>query len=459
MVKNMTEGSPLKHILSFTMPLLFGNLFQQVYNIADTAIVGRFLGTDELAAVGSTGSLMFLILGFVMGIATGFGILVSRYFGANDVKNLRSAVANIIYLSVAVSVVLTLFASTFTQELLRLMGTPADIEKYAYDYIHVIFTFGIFSSMFYNTMASLLRAIGDSKTPLYFLIVASMCNVVLDFFFILVCGMGVEGAAVATVISQFVSGVLCFIYTVKKFPILHVKKEDMPYSAKMSGRLFAQGIPMALQFSLTAIGSVILQFAVNSLGSGIVAAVTAANKVQSFVVQPMESIGITMATYAGQNLGARNIGRIKKGLFTGIAVELCYVIFAFPLIFFAGQFALQLFVDPAKTQIFSDAVRFMRICACFYPFLSVIFVMRNSAQGMGYSGAAMFSGAFELVARTLVALIFVKMLGYTAVCYAGPAAWVAADILLIPLSVFAITRTEKRIKRDTQIHRKDEENA
>ena len=353
MVKSMTEGSPSRHILSFTAPLLLGNLFQQFYNIVDTAIVGKFLGKQELAAVGATGSLMFLILGFVMGICTGFGIVVSRYFGAGDEKSLRRSVANIIYLAGFAAVALTVFSSLATGWLLEIMGTPSDISDFAYDYIHVIFTYGIISSMFYNVLANVLRALGDSKTPLYFLIIASVCNVVLDLFFILVCGMGVEGAAVATVLSQFISGGLCIVYMIKKFPILRLTREDMPFSGSMSVRLVGQGLPMALQFSITAVGSVILQSAVNSLGSDAVAAVTAANKVQLFVSQPMESIGITMA-----------------------------------------------------------------------------------------------AGLFELAARACVALVFVGKFGYAAICYSGPAAWVAADVLLIPMLFVTLRLVRKHLDKD-----------
>ena len=343
---------------------------------------------------------------------------------------------------------LTVFSSLATGWLLEIMGTPSDISDFAYDYIHVIFTYGIISSMFYNVLANVLRALGDSKTPLYFLIIASVCNVVLDLFFILVCGMGVEGAAVATVLSQFISGGLCIVYMIKKFPILRLTREDMPFSGSMSVRLVGQGLPMALQFSITAVGSVILQSAVNSLGSDAVAAVTAANKVQLFVSQPMESIGITMATYCGQNLGAGRAERIRRGVLSGCVIELCYVVMAFFLIYFGSGAAVLLFLKSDETAVIADAVRFLRTCAFFYPVLGLIFVLRNSVQGLGYGVPAMAAGLFELAARACVALVFVGKFGYAAICYSGPAAWVAADVLLIPMLFVTLRLVRKHLDKD-----------
>ena len=323
MTKDLTSGSPLKVILLFSLPLVLGNLFQQFYALADTIIVGRFCGVSALASVGATGSVNYLILGFVIGVCNGFAIPIAQLFGARDYKDLRRHVANAAWLCMAASVVLTISTVALTRPMMQLMQTPDDIIDGAVIYIGWIFA-GIPFIFLYNMVAAIMRALGDSKTPLYFLILTSALNIGLDLLFIVPFHFGVFGAALATDISQVISGVLSFVYLRRKFDVLKMEKDDLAFSKKASIRLLSIGIPMGLQCSITAIGSVIMQWAVNVLGSTAVAAVTAAGKTQSLLTVPMESVGTAMATYAGQNLGASRMDRVRQGVNSAMLIILVY---------------------------------------------------------------------------------------------------------------------------------------
>ncbi|HIQ58061.1 MAG TPA: MATE family efflux transporter [Candidatus Merdivicinus intestinavium] len=438
MVKDLTSGKPLKLILMFSLPLVLGNLFQQFYNMADTIIVGKCLGVNALAAVGSTGSLNFLVMGFATGICSGLTIPVAQYFGAKDEHNVRRCVANSLYVVLAITAVLTAATMLFTRQILALMQTPADIFEDAYAYIIVIFG-GMGVTLLYNLLSGILRALGDSRTPLYFLVVASLLNVVLDLVFIQLFHTGVAGAAYATVISQGVSALLCLVYMVRKFPLLRIRGEDWSLSGSHVRRMLGIGVPMGLQFSITAVGSIILQSAVNSLGSSAVAAIAAGSKVQMLLTQPLETMGITMATYCGQNMGAMRVDRIRQGIRQATWVSLAYSVLAFGISFVAGKQIALLFLDAGEVQILNDVFRFLMVNGCFYPFLALIYLYRNSLQGLGYAVPAMAAGIFELVGRAAVAFCLVGIWGYSAVCFANPAAWIAADILLLPV-YFAVSR-------------------
>lgn len=434
MTKDMTAGKPLRLILAFFFPMLMGNLFQQFYNMADTIIVGQFVGVKALAAVGSTGSLNFLVIGFVLGICSGFSIPIAQYFGAGDHRNMRHCLANAAYLAAGITVVLTTVVMLTTRQILELLQTPDDIFSDAYSYIIIIFA-GIFAIMFYNLLACVSRALGDSRTPLYFLIIASVLNVALDLIFIIIFNLGAAGAAYATVISQMVSGLLCFFYMRKKFTILHMNRDELRLDPRMMSHLLFMGLPMGLQFSITAVGGLIVQAAVNSFGSGVVAAVTAANKVQLIVTQPMETMGITMATYCGQNLGARKIARVETGVRQSLILSVCYCVFACIAMFLAGNFLSQLFISGSETQILAQVSQYLRTCSLFFPLLGILFILRNSLQGLGYALPAMAAGVFELVARTLVAFCLVGAFQFNAICFSNPVAWVFADILLVPVFI------------------------
>lgn len=449
-VRDLTVGSPMKLILGFMLPLLFGMLFQQFYNMVDTIVVGQYLGVNALAGVGSTGSVNFLVLGFVIGICAGFAIPVAQQFGSKDFDALRKFVGNTIWISVAFAVVLTTATCILCTDILQWMDTPEDVFKEAHDYIFVIFM-GIPVTFLYNILSGIIRSLGDSKTPVIFLIISSLLNVVLDIFMIVVLDSGVSGAGFATVISQLVSGILCLVYIAKRFDILHLKKSDLKPDSYYIGRLCAVGLPMGLQYSITAIGSILLQTAVNGLGSTYVAAVTAGSKVNQFMCCPFDAMGSTMATYGGQNIGAGRVDRVKKGLFSCSLLGVGYAVFAFGLVSLLGGKLAMLFIkadsgDPE--EILSLAGQFMQIMVSFYVPLAFVNIVRFLIQGMGFSQIAVFAGVFEMVARAVMGLCFVPIFGYNAVCFASPSAWVLADVFLIPAFFWCFGSVKRKVERE-----------
>ena len=437
MTKDMTSGSPTRLILRFTIPLIFGNLFQQFYSMVDTIIVGRFLGSQSLAAVGSTGSLNFLILGFCLGLCSGFAIPVSQQFGAKDMASMRRYVGNTIWLSAGASVIFTVLTVLLCRPMLQWMNTPADIIDEAYLYIVVIFA-GIPTTFLYNVQAALLRALGDSRTPVIFLVIASFLNIGLDLLLILVIPMGVMGAAVATVLSQLLSGIACFLFIVKKFPTLHVSWDDMRPRREYMSKLCGVGVPMGLQSSITAIGSILLQTSVNALGSMIVAAVTAANRLYSFFSCAFDAMAIAMSTYGGQNMGARKFERLTPGLRSGMIIGTVYSALALVIMFLFGRPLITLFVDGSETQIIDNAYLFMIINAACFVALAAVNIFRLLIQGMGYSKMAICAGVMEMFARGIAGLVLVPVFGYIAACFASPFAWVMADVFLVPAYFFII---------------------
>lgn len=430
MTKDMTTGNPVKLILFFSIPLLIGNIFQQFYSMVDTIIVGRFLGVKALAAVGSTSSMSFLILGFILGLCSGFSVLISQRFGANDDEGLKEAVASSIILSASMAVIITLISIFTAKPLLHLMNTPSDIINNSYSYIVIIYA-GTVTAFFYNMISSILRALGDSKTPLYFLIVSSILNIILDLVFIINVKMGVAGAAYATVISQGVAGLLCLIYTAKKFPILKLEKKHFKVASKHFVSHLKIGIPMALQFSITAIGIIILQTAINSFGSDVVAAHTAASKVEQLVMQPSVTFGVTMATYCAQNLGAKNIERIKDGVKKCTIINIVIGLISGSILILFGEFFIKMFVSNADSSVIDTAKLYLSTVSIFFIPLSLIFIYRNALQGMGYTFVPMMAGAYELLARTVVAFTLPAFIGYLGICIASPVAWFSAAIPLV----------------------------
>lgn len=434
--RDLTNGSPMKLIIGFMLPLFLGMLFQQFYNMVDTAIVGQYLGVKALAGVGSTGSINFLVLGFVQGVCTGFAIPVAQMFGAKDHSAMRKYVGNIIWIASIFAVVLTTVTCLLCADILTWMNTPDDCFNEAYNYIFVIFL-GIPVTFLYNILSGIIRSVGDSKTPLYFLIISSLLNISLDLFMMIVLDMGVLGASLATVISQLVSGVLCLIYMIKRFEILHLSREEMRISRYYIGRLCGVGIPMGLQYSITAIGSILIQTAVNGLGSTYVAAVTAGSKVSQLLCCPFDAMGSTMATFGGQNIGAGKIGRVKRGLFDCSCLGVGYSIIGFLVILLFGRNIAMLFVNDTSggsiEEILELAQRFLVRNGAFYIPLAFVNIVRFLIQGMGFSQIAIFAGVFEMVARGIVALALVPSLGFDAVCFANPAAWILADCFLIPI--------------------------
>ena len=435
--KDLTTGSPMKLILGFMLPLLLGMLFQQFYNMVDTAIVGQFLGINALAGVGSTGSINFLVLGFVQGVCTGFAIPVAQMFGAKDLHSMRKYVGNTIWISVIFAVVLTASTCLLCTNILTWMDTPSDCFQEAYDYIFVIFL-GIPVTFLYNILSGIIRSVGDSKTPLYFLILSSLLNIGLDLFMILVLNMGVMGASWATVISQLVSGVLCLIYMIKKFDIMHLSRDELRFDKYYIGRLCGVGIPMGLQYSITAIGSVVIQTAINSLGSIAVASVTAGQKIGMFFCCPFDALGGTMATYAGQNAGAGKTDRIRQGVRSATFIGSIYSVLACIVLTLFGGVIPLLFVDASETVVIHQAHQFLTFNSLFYIPLTIVNVWRFTIQGMGYSLLAILAGVCEMIARALVGFALVPIFCYIIICFASPLAWLMADAFLIPAFYYCL---------------------
>ena len=445
MMKDLTTGSPMRLILSFGLPTLLGMLFQQFYNLMDTMIVGKLLGAGALAAVGSTSSISFLVIGFCMGVCNGFAIPVAQRVGANDPVRMRRYVANAAYLSALFALVLTVATGLLCRAILTVMQTPADIFDGAYIYIFIIFM-GIPTTFLYNLLAGIIRSLGDSRAPVYFLALSSVLNIFLDFAFILWFHTGVAGAAIATVVSQGISGVACLAYMGKKYPILRMTREERRLDPDTCRHLCIMGVPMGLQYSITAIGSIVLQAAVNGLGSTYVAAVAAGSKLFQLLCCPFDAMGATMATYCGQNVGAWKLDRLGQGIRACAWLGAGYAVLAFGgMLLFSAPCAM-LFLDPAEPELplLLDLTRryIVTLTAFFFP-LALVNIVRFSIQGMGYSLFAVLAGVLEMIARTGVGMWLVPLFGYPAACFASPAAWLAADLFLIPASMLCVSRLRR----------------
>lgn len=444
----MTAGSPVKLIISFAIPMFLGMLFQQFYSMVDTVIVGKYLGVNPLAGVGSTTSLNFMVIGFCTGVCNGFAIPVAQMFGAQEESRLRRFVANSTWLCIGFSIVMTLAVVAACRPILRTMNTPAEIFDYAYIYIVIIF-WGIPCTFLYNILAGIIRSLGDSRTPVIFLAISSLLNIVLDFISILGFHMNVEGPALATVISQGISGVICLFYMKKKYPILRAAKEEWRPDMKYMKRLCFIGIPMGLQYSVTAIGTLVLQTAINGLGAAVVAGVTAAQKINAFISCPVEAIGQTMAPYTGQNMGAGELDRIGKGLRDASLVGFGMSAVCFLIALLTGKQLCLLFLDAAETEIIAYAYQFLLFCTGGYCLLTLVNTVRFTIQGMGFSVFAITSGVMEMIARVLAATVIAGKFGFIGICLAHPLAWVFADAFLIPAFFYCRKRVAKEMFKDS----------
>ena len=440
---DLTVGKPLFQILRFALPLVLGTLFQQLYSFADTVIVGRCLGTDALGAVGTTYSLNFLILGFVQGACVGFGIPVAETFGAKDQGGLRKYLFNGALLCVVLSVVFTLFTTLMAGPLLQLIHTPEELYADAVLYIRIIFL-GIPATVLYNYASSVLRAMGDSQHPFYFLLAASVLNIGLDYLLIVSMGMGVDGAALATVLSQLLSGGLCtfwFFTRTAKQEELTFRGQSSLLSAGHCKRLAYIGFPMGFEYSVSAIGAVIMQDAINLLGSTAVAAQTAGEKIRQMFTLPMESVGMAMATYVGQNHGAHRTDRIQQGIKDGCTIQLTYCVAAWVVIFFVKPYAVGLVLGDADPAVTAGAIQYLAIMSMLFCFHGLLMIFRNTLQGLGYSVQAIISGVGELIGRSLGGLLAVKTgLGYVGICLSNPFAWGLAMLYCM----FMVRRMLKR---------------
>ena len=419
---DLTVGHPLKQILLFALPLVFGTMFQQLYSFADTVIVGRCLGIDALAAVGATYSLHFLILGFVQGACVGFGIPLAQSFGAGEKRELHRFLWNGFWVGSFFSVLLTVGTVILAAPLMAAMNTPENIFSMGVSYIRILFL-GIPASILYNYSASVLRALGDSRHPFYFLLFSSILNVVLDYVFITDFHTGVEGAAAATVISQLVSGLLNTWWMFRRMELIEIRREDMSLSFRHIRKLCIIGLPMGVEYSVSAVGAILLQDAINILGSGAVAAQTAGEKIRQMFTLPMESIGMAMATYAGQNFGAGHMDRIKRGIRDGIVIQALYCAVVWVILLLMKGILVQLVLGSGSIQVARNAEKYLMICSCLFLLHGLLMIFRNVLQGMGYAGHAVLSGIWELAGRGLGGWIAVSGAGFTAVCFANPMAW------------------------------------
>lgn len=450
-LKEMTSGPSLPLILSFTFPLLLGNILQQTYSLVDAAIVGRFLGINALASVGASTSVVFLILGFCNGCCGGFSIPVAQKFGAHDYVTMRRYVSVSLKLTAVMAVAVAIVTSLLCGFILRTMQTPENIFDGAYIYLLITFI-GVPCTFFYNLLSCIIRALGDSKTPFWFLLLSTVLNIVLDLFCILVLGWGVAGAGIATVFSQGLSAVLCYIYMRRKFDILKTEPEDRRFRKDLAKQLLSIGVPMGLQFSITAIGSIMLQSANNALGTACVAAFTAAMRIKMFVMCPLDALGMAMATYSGQNYGAGKPERIWMGIKSATLMMVVYsVVIAIIMWILADKFAL-LFISPDETEIMKDTVYFLHLNTMFFALLGLLSILRYSIQGVGYTRLSMFSGVAEMVARVLVSLFLVPALKFQGVCLGDPTAWLFANLFLVPAFFYVYKQLRKSSQEHTLAH-------
>ena len=437
MQKDMTVGSPARVIFFFTLPIFVGNVFQQLYNMADAIIVGQFVGAGALAAVGVNGTIMFLLFGLISGMSVGFTVLTAQKFGAGDLDGMRRTVASAALLSLVITAALTLITLVSMKPLLRLMNTPEDIFADAYSYIMIICG-GIAAQVLYNLLSSILRALGNSKTPLYFLILAACLNIGLDLLLVVVFSMGTAGAAWATVISQGVSGLLCLLYIARRVPLLRLHREDWRPDWSLARQQLGVGIPMALQYSITAIGTAMIQTSLNLFGSAAVAAFTAASKIDQVITQAYVAMGVTMATYCAQNTGARQYQGFRSATWMGCAYGVVMGI----LMMTVGKNLTWLFVSENVPQLLGYVDTYLKCVGAFLIPLTVVNLYRNGIQGMGFGLLPMLAGAAELVGRGSASLIAAHYRSYLGICMGGPLAWVLAGSALLWMYFYVMKRFE-----------------
>ena len=439
MTKDMTEGSALRLILKFALPLLIGNLLQQTYNMIDAAIVGRFLGTDALASVGASSSVQFLVLGFCMGTCSGFSVPVARDFGAGQYERMRRDIFHAVLLAACAAVLVTSLCALLCPRILHLLATPEDIFDNAYRYLLIIFL-GIPFTILYNLLSSILRAVGDSRTPFMFLAFSAGLNIILDLVCIIGLGWGCAGAAAATITAQAISGICCLIFMLRKFPLLHLKKEECQIRPACVKEMLSMGLPMGMQFSITAIGSMVMQSANNGLGSIYVSGFTAGMRIKQFMMCPFDAIATAVSVFCGQNLGACKMDRIRKGLKDGIVIGVSYGFFAGLTMIFAGRTLSMLFISRDMTVVLDASAKYLRCMGFFFWSLGILNVCRMCTQGLGFSGRVVFSGVTEMIARIFVSFAFVGRYGFTAICFADQTAWISACLYIVPTCMICVRK-------------------
>lgn len=444
-INDMTVGSPTRSILRFALPLILGYILQQMYLIIDAAIVGRWIGVDALAAVGASASVMFLVMGFCNGSCAGFAIPIAQAFGAKDYGKMRTYVANALRIAAVFAVVITALSCMFCSKILEIVNTPHDIFHDAWTFLFLQFL-AIPFTIAYNLFSGFIRALGNSKQPFYFLIFSSLLNILLDIILILGLGWGVMGAGVATLLSQGFASLLCWMYIRREMQLLIPQGEERRFDNKKISILLNNGVPMGLQFSITGIGIIMLQSANNALGTVYVASFTAAMRIKYLFTCVFENIGVAMATYCGQNIGARQIARIRFGIIAAVRIMMVYFVLTIAVIYPFADEMMMLFVDSSEQAVIDNAALFMRVANYFYPALGLLTILRYSIQGLGYSNLSMLSGVMEMIARCGVSLWLVPALAFTGVCLGDPVAWIAADLFLVPAIILLYRYLKKELQ-------------
>ena len=444
----MTVGNPARGIIKFAIPLILGYILQQMYLIVDAAIVGRWIGVNALAAVGASASVMFLVMGFCNGACAGFAIPISRAFGAKDYKKMRAYVANSIRVSLVMIVVITFFACAFCDKILHIVNTPREIFDDAYTFLLLQFL-AIPFTLTFNLFAGYIRALGNSRQPFLFLIISSFVNILLDVLLILILGMGVAGVGLATLLSQLFASILSVWYVSRHMTMLIPHGEERAFDNKCISILLNNGIPMGLQVSITAIGIILLQSSNNALGTVYVASFTAAVRIKYLFICVFDNIGVAMATYCGQNIGAGRLDRVRQGEWAAVKIMLVYFVLTALIIFPFSGYMMELFVNGGSQEVADNAAMLMRISCYFYPVLGLLSILRYSIQGLGYSNLSMLSGVMEMIARSGVSLWLVPTFGFLGVCYGDPMAWVFADIFLVPGFLLLYKHLKKKLQRPT----------
>ena len=429
MIQSLTSGNPTKLIIQFTIPLLIGNIFQQLYSISDTIIVGRLLGVNSLAAVGSTGPLFFFIMAITIGFTAGLTVITAQKFGAGDEKGVRQSAAASIIISAIYTLAITFVMLGLITPILKLMNVPEEIFSEAKAFISMI-TIGLIMIVFYNLLANIIRALGDSKTPLYFLIFSALINIILNYALIKYLGFGVEGSALGTIISLSISVICCYFYIAKKYPLLHLHKSDWKLDWNFYKQHIIIALPMGIQFSIIALSSIIMQSVCNTFGATTIAAFTSAMRIEQVATQPMVSFGIAMATYTAQNYGAGYIGRIRKGVFNCSIISLVIALIAGILMYTVGENMVDIFIKGHNEEVITQAQAYLNISVLFYFFLGQIFIYRNALQGLGKPGIPLISSIVELMMRSFAAIVLAAHIGYIGVCIASPIAWVGGSIVV-----------------------------
>lgn len=442
--KELTQGNAFRLLLAFTVPILLGNVLQQFYLLTDSAIVSNFLGVECLAAVGASTSITFLILGFCNGCAGGMAIPVAQAFGARDYSALRRYVFTALVLAAGISLTLAVAASLLCRNIITWIHVPQDIFEWAHTYLLILFI-GIPCSFFYNLLASIIRALGDSRTPFFFLVFSTALNIALDLLFILVFRWGVAGAAIATVVAQGISALLSYRFMMRNYDVLRECPEDRRFDRGSAAQLLGVGVPMGLQFSITAIGSIMIQSSNNALGTVFVAGFAAGMRIKMLFMVALESLGIAMTTFCGQNIGAGKPERIIEGVKACMVMIVIYCAACFALVWPMAGTLSRIFVDAADTEIIAASVRYIRTSVAFFFLLGTLCLFRYSIQGLGFTKLAMWSGVMEMIARVLVSLLLVAPLGFTAICFGDGIAWIAANLFLVP----AFIHVYRKVSRGT----------